>query len=81
MSKHQNLTFFLFLAAVYCLLIPKISYAYLDPGTGSYIVQIILAGLLSVTFMFKNFWSKLFKILSSVFSKKKVEQKIDENEK
>lgn len=81
MFNRQNLRFFLFLLFVYFLIIPKISYAYLDPGTGSYIVQIVLAGLLSLVFMLKNFWSKLFNNLNLFFSKKKIKQKNNEHEK
>jgi hypothetical protein len=29
---------------------------YIDPGSGSYIVQMIIAAVLGVSFFFKNFW-------------------------
>ncbi|HMU11238.1 MAG TPA: hypothetical protein PKC54_14600 [Ferruginibacter sp.] len=32
---------------------------YLDPGSGSYLVQVIIAALLGVSFFFKNFWFKI----------------------
>lgn len=35
------------------------AYGYLDPGTGSYILQILLAGLLGVGVGIKMFWSKI----------------------
>lgn len=35
------------------------AYGYLDPGTGSYILQILLAGLLGVGVGVKMFWSKI----------------------
>ena len=43
------------------------AYGYLDPGTGSYILQIILAGLLGVGVGVKMFWSKI----KSIFVKPK----------
>lgn len=39
---------------------------YLDPGTGSVVVQILLAALLGVGVFFKVFWGKI----SSIFKKK-----------
>lgn len=29
---------------------------YIDPGSGSYILQVIIAAVLGVSFFFKNFW-------------------------
>ena len=29
---------------------------YIDPGSGSYILQMIIAAVLGVSFFFKNFW-------------------------
>ena len=30
---------------------------YIDPGSGSYLVQVIIAGVLGVAFFFKNIWA------------------------
>ena len=32
---------------------------YLDPGSGSYLVQLIIAGILGVLFYFKNLWWRI----------------------
>ena len=37
--------------------------AYLDPGTGSYIFQLLVAGVFGGIFAFKIFWSKIKKIV------------------
>jgi hypothetical protein len=37
----------------------KIIQLYIDPGSGSYLVQVIIAGVLAVVFYFKNGWLKL----------------------
>lgn len=29
---------------------------YIDPGSGSYILQVIIAAVLGISFFFKNFW-------------------------
>lgn len=50
--------------------------AYLDPGTGSIIIQIIVAGLFGVLFVIKLFWSKIKNLLKKLFSKNsKAEEK------
>ena len=34
-------------------------FAYLDPGTGSYLLQLALAGVLGASYAVKHFWSRL----------------------
>ena len=43
---------------------------YIDPGSGSYILQMIIAGVLGVSFFFKNFWLTI----KSFFTGKKVKK-------
>jgi len=40
---------------------------YVDPGSGSYLVQLIIAGVLAVIFYFKHFWYRI----KSFFSRTK----------
>jgi hypothetical protein len=42
-----------------CLLCPTDALAYLDPGTGSYALQLALAVLVGATFTVKMYWRKL----------------------
>ena len=35
------------------------AHAYIDPGTGSYILQIVLAGLLGAAFTVRIFWKRI----------------------
>jgi hypothetical protein len=35
--------------------------AYLDPGSGSIILQVLIAALLGASFFLRGFWMKLFK--------------------
>ena len=35
------------------------SYAYLDPSSGSYILQMALAGMLGAMFVIKSFWTQI----------------------
>jgi hypothetical protein len=47
---------------------------YIDPGSGSYLIQVIIAAVLGAAFFFKNLWWKF----RSLFSKKKPSQKNDD---
>jgi|GEM_PF-1441915 len=47
------LTFLISLAS------PRCSYAYIDPGSGSYFLQLILAALFGALYAVKIFWSKI----------------------
>jgi len=40
-------------------MLPLPAFAYIDPGTGSYVLQIILAGILAVPFVLKRYWVKI----------------------
>lgn len=47
------------LLAFHWLLFPPPTYAYIDPGTGSYLVQVVIAGLLGVLFSLKIYWARI----------------------
>jgi hypothetical protein len=44
--------------------------AYIDPGTGSYIIQIIIGGGLGAAFALKVYWKKVKFYFSNLLSKK-----------
>ncbi|MFC2074897.1 hypothetical protein ACFLRA_01325 [Bdellovibrionota bacterium] len=44
------------------LFTPSIAHAYLDPGTGSMILQIILGGIAGLAVALKFYWHKIRKI-------------------
>ncbi len=46
------------------------AHAYLDPSTGSYVTQMIVAGLLGGLFAVKTFWRNLRSVRSRNTSKK-----------
>lgn len=48
---------------------PSTSHAYLDPGSGSYIIQIIIAGFVAGSFAIKMYWRKIKAFLQSFFNK------------
>ena len=47
------------------------AHAYLDPGSGSYIFQLIIAGFLGIAFTVKMFWRRISAFLAGVFKKNK----------
>ena len=57
------------IVAILAILTPDLAHAYLDPGTGSYIVQMIIAGLLGAAFAMKVFWMRIKGFFLRVFSR------------
>ena len=55
------------LTLIFVLCIP--AYAYLDPGTGSYFLQIIVATLLGAMYAIKQFLYKIKLFCINIFSK------------
>lgn len=58
------------LTAACCLLFPRYIYSYIDPGTGSYIFQIVIAAFVAVSFAVKVYWDKIKKFVGRLFAKK-----------
>jgi len=50
------------------LLLPSTAFAYIDPGSGSYFVQIISAGLLGGVFTLKYYWKEIKVYVGRIFS-------------
>jgi len=53
-----------------CLVSPRAAYAYLDPGTGSYILQLVIAFLLGGSLVIRIYWKKIKTYLANFLSKK-----------
>lgn len=47
------------------------AHSYLDPGTGSYALQMIIAGIVSVFFSLKIFWRRIVVFFTNLFRGKK----------
>lgn len=50
---------------VLVLVFPRSAQAYVDPGTGSYVLQIVIAGIAAATFSLKLFWGRIRAYFSS----------------
>ena len=70
MCGRKNVQGMILLAIVGTLLFPEYVYSYIDPGTGSYVFQIIIAAFVAVSFMAKIYWRKITKFFGRLFSKK-----------
>jgi hypothetical protein len=46
------------------------AHAYIDPGTGSYIIQVIIGCLMGAAFALKVYWKKVKVYFSNLFSKR-----------
>jgi hypothetical protein len=55
-------------------LFPREAHAYLDPGTGSYIIQIALAAIVGIGFGVRLFWGRI----KSFFKRIATKQESDE---
>ncbi len=56
---HIAVTMILICFGLFFILPINTAYAYLDPGTGSFIIQIIIAGFVSTMFAIKIYWRKI----------------------
>jgi len=49
---------------VVAFLTPVYALAYIDPGTGSYLIQLLIAAFVAVSFSIKIFWKKIVRLFS-----------------
>jgi hypothetical protein len=62
------------------LLLTRSVEAYIDPGTGSYVFQLLIAGLLGAAFTAKVFWKRIAAFLTGV-TKRSNSSKGDDSER
>lgn len=58
-------------AALFVLGLSADAYGYIDWGTGSFMLQMLIAGLVGVAFAAKLYWKKIAAFLSSRFTKRR----------
>jgi hypothetical protein len=68
------------LAALLLMIFTPPAHAYLDPGTGSYIFQLLLAAVVGLAFVIKVFWSRIKSFFSRLLSRNQaqIEEDLDE---
>jgi hypothetical protein len=67
---------FVLLDAFYIIFHHKL-YGYLDPGTGSIIIQVVIAGLFGALFVIKLFWGTIKNLFKNLLCKR---NKVEKNE-
>lgn len=70
MSRLKKIRCILLFFGVICFLFPVRIHAYIDPGTGSYILQLLLAAFIGVSVGIRIFWKKIKTFCSGLFHKK-----------
>jgi hypothetical protein len=65
------MTWIAFLAFVCLLALSKSAFAYLDPGSGSIVLQVLLGGVAGFILIVKLFWHRIL----AIFGIRKEEQK------
>jgi hypothetical protein len=53
--------------------------AYIDPGTGSFIIQVLVSSLAGVVYLIKMSWRNIKGYFLKLLRKKRVSKKTDEN--
>ena len=64
----------LILILLFPAIAPPPAYAYLDPGSGSFILQMIIAGFVTSMFVIKMYWEKTKNFMKKLFFKQNVEK-------
>ena len=59
----------LLLLTVVLLALPSTAHAYLDPGTGSYVAQLLIGGLLGGLFALGMFWRRVVAFFKRLFKR------------
>lgn len=56
---------------LFYLIFPSTAYAYIDPGSGSIVIQVIIATLVGALVAIKAFWSRIKTSVKNTFSSKR----------
>ena len=66
---------------LYFFVFAQPTYAYLDPGTGSYVTQLMIGFLAGNLYLLKVYWQKLVSIFRRLFRKPKMINEKEKNNK
>lgn len=59
-SRSKNLIIpIIWLVLAFCFLPARFAHAYIDPGTGSYIIQVIIGVFLGAAYAVKHYWRQI----------------------
>lgn len=69
MRDFRCILFFLVFGGLLFLVMPMNAHAYIDPGTGSFIIQVVIGVLAGALVTLKIFWNKVKIFLKGKFAK------------
>lgn len=70
MNRLKKICCVLLFFGVICFLFPVRIHAYIDPGTGSYILQLLFAAFIGISLGISLFWKKIKAFCAGLFRKK-----------
>ena len=73
----KNPPLLLIISAVVALTFPAPAHAYLDPGTGSFLIQILVAFLIGMLVTMKTIWTYVKSFFSGLFNRQHGRKKRD----
>lgn len=68
-TEHVHDVPLLVIVALALISFPSKAFGYIDPGSGSYLLQIVVTGALGVGFAVKSFWSQIKSYVRGRFSR------------
>ncbi len=71
----------IFSAIITSIVFPQQTFAYLDPGTGSYVLQVAAAVFFGGLFAIKTFWGRITLFFKALFGGKGKKHSENPNEK
>ena len=63
----KNLSFIVVMAIIMLILIPQITYAYLDPTSINFYLQVLAGGLVGIIMGVKFFWNNIKSFFKKIF--------------
>jgi len=66
MLKSRTITQIAVYSAIVYFALAEPAYAYIDPGSGSYFLQLLIAGLLAGLYSLKIYWAKVRDFLGKI---------------
>ena len=79
MNRTKYIVEVLLFVCLTCAFLARPVYAYLDPGSGSFILQVLLASFVGALFLIKQFWRRIWASVMK-FGKQMEDPGIQDNE-
>jgi len=70
MNSKKDLRSIIYIFILIFLGLPSLAFGYIDPGTGSYLIQVLIAVLLGGIFAVKIYFKKMKSFFSNLFDRK-----------